>query len=196
MLPGVVFDFSILDTRPGFAVLHFKSKKDLSGLLKEAGGHRWQRVSPTEKKGRVHTSTITVAVLPVPSATEVKIDQKDLEIRTCRGHGAGGQHRNVTDSAVQILHKPSGILVVHQNERSQHANKTSAMVALRAKLLEQQKQQTLDKRNAKRKGQLGSGMRGDKRRTIRVRDNKVKDHQTGKTMAYKEYARGAIDKLW
>lgn len=196
MLPGVGFDLAILDTRPGFAVLHFKGKKDLSGLLKEAGGHRWQRVSPTERKGRVHTSTITVAVLPVPSEAEVKIDQKDLDVSTCRGHGAGGQHRNVTDSAVQILHKPTGILVVHQNERSQHMNKASAMVALRAKLLERKKEEKTVKRNAQRNGQLGSGMRGDKVRTIRVRDNQVKDHQSGKTMAYKEYMRGAVNKLW
>lgn len=148
------------------------------------------RVPPTEKRGRVQTSTITVAVLEEPKPTELHLDERDLEIRTCRGSGAGGQHRNKTESAVQILHKPTGIIVRCENERSQTQNKASAIAALRAKLWAVQNDTDQASRAATRQSQVGSGQRADKRRTVKVPDDKVIDHVTGKTWRYKDYIRG------
>lgn len=156
----------------------------------EAGGHRWQRIPPTEKRGRVQTSTVTVAVLPVPTAVQVILPEKELRITICRGSGAGGQHRNVTDNAVQILHIPTGILVRSESGRSQHLNKDMAMEALRARIHARESTRAYDERRGERKRQIGSGMRADKRRTIRVKDGTVKDHVTGKSWDYKKYRRG------
>lgn len=158
----------------------------------EPGGHRWQRVPPTEKRGRVHTSTVTVAVLPEPTAVELRLDDRDLEWSTCRGSGAGGQHRNVTNSAVQLKHVPSGVAVRCESERSQHQNRASALALLRAKLWEEKRTSATDARAKSRKAQVGSGMRGDKRRTIRVQDGRVVDHVSGQKWRYKDYVRG----LW
>lgn len=159
----------------------------------EPGGHRWQRVPPTERKGRVHTSTITVAVLTEPKEHEVRIDERDLEVTFMRGSGAGGQHRNVTDSAVRIVHKPSGVTVRCESERSQHSNKDSAMAVLRARLVEHAQNQMDGARADDRRRQVGSGMRGDKRRTIRTQDDVVNDHVLGKQWRFKAYARGDWD---
>lgn len=158
----------------------------------EGGGHRWQRVSPTERRGRVHTSTITVAVLQEPQGRECVLDAKDLEVTTRRGSGPGGQHRNKTDSCVDIKHKPTG-LVVSIDGRSQHANKALALEILRAKLLDKERQRGILERNKNRRQQVGCGMRGDKRRTIRVGDNQVVDHTLSKTITYKDYVKGNFD---
>jgi peptide chain release factor 1 len=101
----------------------------------ESGGHRWQRVPPTEKRGRVHTSTVTVVVLEEPTSSELTIDPRDLEEKFTRGSGAGGQHRNKTDSAVQLRHKPTGVAVRAENGRSQAANRETALRLLRARLI-------------------------------------------------------------
>lgn len=162
----------------------------------EIGGHRWQRVPPTEKRGRVHTSTITVAVLGEASAVAVDLDPSDLEWSTCRGSGAGGQHRNVTDSAVQLTHKPSGIQIRVEAERSQHLNKELAKQLLHSRLLEAEEKKVSRKRNAKRREQVGSGMRADKRRTIALQRGTVDDHITGKTMQARKYMKGFMDELW
>lgn len=167
------------------------SGKNVEEIFKdEPGGHRWQRVPPTEKRGRVQTSTVTVAVLREPEAVELRIDERDLEIKTCRGSGAGGQHRNVTDSAVQIFHKPSGLMVRAETERSQSQNREYAMGLLRARLLAAAKEAKSNARAADRRSQVGSGMRGDKRRTIRCQDGQVNDHISGRTWKLKEYMRG------
>ena len=155
----------------------------------ESGGHRWQRIPETERNGRVQTSTITVAVLPEPQAHELRIDERDLEWKTRRGSGPGGQHRNKTESCVDLTHKPTGITVT-ADSRSQHENKVAALQILRAKLLDMQKNRDTMVRNSSRKDQIGCGMRGDKRRTIRVQDNQVTDHILGRTMTYKDYAKG------
>lgn len=155
----------------------------------EAGGHRWQRIPPTEKRGRRQTSTITVAVLPEPTQKELYIDQKDLEWTTRRGSGPGGQHRNKTDSCVDLKHKPSG-LVVTIDGRSQSQNKQLALQILRAKLLDLQQSHATLKQNANRKNQIGCGMRGDKIRTIRVHDNMVVDHQLNQKISYVQYSKG------
>lgn len=162
----------------------------------EIGGHRWQRVPPTEKRGRVHTSTITVAVLGEASAVEVDLDPSDLEWTACRGSGAGGQHRNVTDSAVQLTHKPSGIQLRVEAERSQHLNRDLALRLLRSRLIEAKEKKARRKRNDKRRQQVGSGMRADKRRTIALQRGTVDDHLTGKSMRARKYMKGFMDKLW
>jgi len=158
----------------------------------EGGGHRFQRIPPTEKRGRVQTSTITVAILPEPKQHECQLDDKDLEITTRRGSGPGGQHRNKTDSCVDIKHKPTGISVTVDG-RDQHKNKTLAKRILSAKLLASAQERGIIERNKKRKDQVGCGMRGDKRRTIRITHNQVVDHILGKTISYKDYKRGNLD---
>jgi peptide chain release factor 1 len=155
-----------------------------------------QRVPPTEKRGRVHTSTVTIAVLPVPEHKNLDIDTRDLEWKTCRGSGAGGQHRNTTDSAVQLTHKPTGLMVRCESERSQHQNKAMALDVLRSRLAQHQEDRTQAKRNQKRRQQVGTGMRGDKRRTIALQRDQVVDHRTGRRMSAKKYLRGEVDGLW
>lgn len=171
-------------------VLKVSGKTAAQVFKDEAGGHRWQRVPPTEKRGRVHTSTVTVAVMREPEAHQFKVDDRDLEWTTCRGSGAGGQHRNVTDSAVQVKHKPSGLMVRCETERSQMQNRATALALLRARLAESalaaQTAQVADSRRQ----QVGSGMRGDKRRTIRQQDNQVNDHVTGRFWRYEDYVKG------
>lgn len=172
------------------------SGDDAARLFKfEPGGHRWQRVPPTEKRGRYHTSTVTVAVLEEPTESQLELRHQDLEWRTCRGSGAGGQHRNVTDSAVQLRHSPSGIAVRVESERSQAKNKAAALALLRAKLKAEQDHKASAELWSKRKTQVGTGMRGDKVRTIRVRDNSVRDHRTGKKITYKAFMRGELEGL-
>ena len=180
----------MLDDRSGLLVFRAEGKNALAVFVNETGGHRWQRIPPTEKRGRVQTSTITVAVLPVPSAIDVVIHPQDVEETTCRGSGAGGQHRNVTDSAVQLKHRPTGIIVRCETERSQHYNRSTAYELLRARLQTNAQTKAATDRSQKRRSQIGSGQRGDKIRTIRVRDGKVTDHRTDRRMAYKSYIRG------
>lgn len=138
----------------------------------------------------MHTSTITVAVLPEPREHEVVIRDDDVEVTFMRGSGAGGQHRNVTDSACRIKHHESGLVVRCEAERSQHANRDKAMAILRARLLEHRATTSERARADDRRAQIGSGMRGDKRRTIRTQDDQVVDHVTGKSWRFKNYARG------
>ncbi len=156
----------------------------------EAGGHRWQRVPPNEKRGRVQTSTVTVAVLPEPTEVQIEIPEKDIEWQACRGSGAGGQARNKTSSAVQMRHLPSGLIVRCEAERSQHQNRQTAMAILRARLWAAKKEGAAASQEALRRGQVGSGQRGDKRRTIRTQEGVVNDHVTGRQWRLKEYLRG------
>lgn len=147
---------------------------------------------PNEKRGRVHTSTITVAVLAEPGASELAIDPGDLDEQFVRGTGAGGQKRNKTSSAVVLTHRPSGVRV-RIDGRNRAQNRKTAMEILRARLAEAQRDQRRRARNRQRAEQVGSGMRGDKVRTIRVAADQVIDHRTGKRTSYKRYARGEID---
>lgn len=156
----------------------------------EPGGHRWQRIPPTEKRGRVHTSTITVAVLQEPTETQVHVRESDLEVKTCRGSGPGGQNRNKTESAIQMTYLPTGLTVRCETERSQHQNRANALALLRARLWEEQNNKLTGDRAAERKKQVGSGQRADKIRTIRQQDDQVNDHVTGKHWKYSAYVRG------
>lgn len=180
----------LADERPGLTTLVVSGAGAAQLFADEAGGHRWQRVPPTEKRGRMQTSTITVAVLPASEAGDVQIDPKDLDIRVTRGSGPGGQHRNKTETAIQLLHKPTGILVRCETERSQHQNRATALQILSARLQEANRSSHLHNTNAQRAGQIGSGQRGDKRRTIRSQDNRVTDHVTGRVWRYADYIKG------
>jgi peptide chain release factor 1 len=191
---GGGFSLSLIDARPGFICIQVSGHNAYDAFRYEAGGHRWQRVPPTEQKGRRHTSTITVAVLREPKPTEVVLDDNKLIIHTCRGSGNGGQKRNVTDSAVQIRY--DNIMVRCESERSQKQNKEHALALLRAKLLAAKEHQQLSTTNTNRKSQIGSGQRGDKVRTIRVFDNQVKDHQTGISIRFDKYEKGFVDLLY
>ncbi|MFN3200894.1 MAG: peptide chain release factor-like protein [Bradymonadia bacterium] len=162
----------------------------------EAGGHRFQRVPPNEKRGRVHTSTITVSVLPMVQASEMRLDDRDLTFKACRGSGAGGQHRNKTDSAIQLTHIPTGLMVRVESERSQHQNLQQAKAIMRAHLQERARSARAAEQNARRRADIGGGARGDKRRTIRLQADQVVDHVTGGRMSAKRYMRGFIDLLW
>lgn len=183
-----VFSSEIIDERLGKVTLRIGGNGAYEAFKNEPGGHRWQQLSGKQ----IHTSTVTVAVLPEPTAVQVVLQESDLEIGFTRGSGKGGQHRNKTDSCVQIKHKPTGIMVRCETERSQASNKESALSLLRAKLYSAQQQAASDSRDSDRKTQVGTGQRGDKRRTIRTQDDQVTDHITGKTWRFKDYSRGNI----
>ena len=146
-------------------------------LRYESGVHRVQRVPATEAQGRVHTSTATVAVLPEAKEVDVVIRPDDLEISVCRSGGPGGQGVNTTDSAVQIIHKPTGLTVRCQDGRSQTKNKDKAMQVLRSRLLERMQQEEESKYAEHRKSQIGSGERNEKIRTYNFPDNRLTDHR-------------------
>ena len=153
-----------------------------SRLKYESGVHRVQRVPETETQGRIHTSTVTVAVLPEAEEVEIEINPADLQIDTYRAGGAGGQHVNKTESAIRIPHIPTGLIVECQDERSQHKNKDKAMKVLRSRLYEQMMAEQNDAIAGERKAQVGTGDRSERIRTYNYPQGRVTDHRIGLTL--------------
>ena len=169
---------------------------DLSGLDNEPGGHRIQRVPPTERKGRVHTSTVTVAVIDAESpAIEQTIPNSDLKIEWYSGTGAGGQHRNKHQNSCRITHIPTGAVATAQC-RSRQNSFEEAMADIQRRVDEQQRRQYNSNIASNRKAQVGTGMRGDKIRTYRFQDDVVQDHISGKRGSVKRVLNGHFDTLW
>ena len=164
-------------------------------MQNEAGGHRIQRVPPTERKGRVHTSTVTVAVMEPNSVQSSYIPESDLRIEWYSGTGAGGQHRNKHQNSCRITHIPSGVVSTAQT-RSRQNSLAEAMIKIQQSVDNSQRNSYNSSAAHDRKTQVGSGMRGDKMRTYRFQDDRVTDHVSGKTASCGHVLKGNFDQLW
>lgn len=195
---GGVFDITEKEVFDGRIKLVISGQNALESFKNEIGGHRWQRVPPTEKRDRVHTSTVTVTVVEESSTKpqRITLNKKDVEEKFMRGSGKGGQHRNKTDTACQIKHIPTGIIVRSENERSQAANRENAWKELERRLQQQLNDDVLREGSKTRLSQAGSGQRGDKRRTYRDQDDSVVDNVTGKRATLSRIIKGEIELLW
>ena len=198
---GRNWKFNIMNSSPlpisGFksVVAEVRGRAAYSRLKFESGVHRVQRVPTTESRGRIHTSTVTVAVLPEAEEVDIHVDPEDLRIDTMRASGAGGQHVNKTDSAVRLTHLPTGIVIVC-SEKSQHRNRATAMSLLRARLYERERQRADKERAESRRSQVGTGDRSERIRTYNFPQGRITDHRIGLTL-YKleQVLEGEIDQI-
>ncbi|MDR0248568.1 MAG: peptide chain release factor 1 [Oscillospiraceae bacterium] len=178
------------------AIMLISGKGAYSRLKYEGGVHRVQRVPETESSGRVHTSAATVAVLPEAEDVDVELDMGELLIETCRSSGAGGQHVNKTESAVRVVHKPTGMVVECQDERSQHKNKERALKILRSRLLEKARTESVAERAGQRRSMVGSGDRSERVRTYNFPQGRLTDHRVNLTLYRLDTVMdGALDEI-
>jgi len=175
-------------------IVLIEGQRVYSGLKYESGVHRVQRIPETESKGRIHTSAVTVAILPEAEDVDVSIDPADLRIDVYRSSGPGGQGVNTTDSAVRITHIPTGLVVACQDERSQHKNRAKAMKILRSRLLQLQEEEQRSKVSEDRKNMVGKGDRSEKIRTYNFPQSRITDHRIGLTIyRLEEVLHGELD---
>jgi peptide chain release factor 1 len=181
----------------GFKETIFKIAGDsiYQKLKFESGVHRVQRVPVTEASGRIHTSTATVAVLPEAEEVDIEINPNDLDISTMRASGAGGQHVNTTDSAVMMVHKPTGTTVYCADERSQIKNRAKAMTVMRSRLLQAKREEERSKYAAHRRGQIGTGDRSERIRTYNYPQSRLTDHRIGLSLSLPSIMEGELDPL-
>ena len=182
----------------GFREITFSVEGDgaYSKFKYESGVHRVQRVPETEASGRIHTSTVTVAVLPEVEEVEVDINPADIKIESCKSSGAGGQHINKTESAVRLTHKPTGIVIECQEERSQFKNREKAMRTLRAMLYDMKQTEQSQKIASERKSQVGSGDRSERIRTYNYPQGRITDHRIGLSVFnFENFLNGDIEDM-